>query len=71
MAKKQEGLFGDADKVFNVLHTEKTIVNEEIKAAGASITRLEGKIEVLEKRKEELDEAIVIMKKAQPSQKKK
>lgn len=69
MAKGQENLFGDADKVYNVLHTEKTIVKEEISAAEKSITRLEKKIGILGKREEEIQEAIKIMEKSRPKKK--
>lgn len=73
MAKEnieQRNLFGEIDLVYNCLHTELTIVNEDIESAQKSIERLEKKIGDLEERKEELHKSIEIVgkgrKKSEP-----
>ena len=67
MAKKpadQQNLFGEVDMVFNTLHTELSIVNEEINDKRKKIINLEEKIDILEVRKEEIGKAIKIVEKS-------
>lgn len=68
-AENQQSLFGEVDMVFNTLHTELTIVNEEIEDKYKKISSLEEKIEILESRKEEIDKSIKIVAKSRKVEK--
>jgi hypothetical protein len=57
----QPNLFGDQDFVFNVLQTDITCINEEVKALRESIQRKQTKIEILELRKTETERAAKII----------
>ena len=47
--EKQPNLYGEGDKVFNVLETDVTTIEEEIKAKYNKIGKLEKEIEALAK----------------------
>lgn len=60
--ENQVNLFGEADMLYNTIHTELTIVNEDIDKLRKAIESKEKKIEKLEDRKENLEEAAKIAK---------
>lgn len=61
-AEEEKNLFGEADQLYNTIHTEITIVNEEIEKTQKAVDRGIKKIEKLADRKENLDEAARIAK---------
>lgn len=54
---KQPNLYGDEDKVFNVLETQLTALNADIKAKYDKIEKLKGEIKTLETWREEVEDA--------------
>ena len=63
-AKGQQHLFGDQDFVINTLETEKTVLQEEIKATMKSIETKEKILEELKSRVENISSSIVSIRKA-------
>jgi len=61
---KDKNLFGEANEVYNALHSEVTFINEEIDKVQKSIDKSNEKIEKLEERKVKLQRAIIIQKKS-------
>jgi chromosome segregation ATPase len=71
MAKeKQKSLFGEVDQLFNCLHTELTLLNEDIEGTEKSIGRKEKQLGILQERKEKMEEAIATVKKERDELKK-
>ncbi len=56
-AAKQPNLYGDEDKVFNVLEVDVTTIKADIKAKHGKINRLEEEIKAQEKWLAEVEEA--------------
>jgi len=59
---KEQNLFGEANEVFNTLHSELTFVNEDIEKVQKAIKIGEEKIEKLEERKAALEASAKIAK---------
>lgn len=55
--QKQPNLYGDEDKVFNVLETDVTMIKADITARHGKIDKLKDDIEKLTVRLEEVEEA--------------
>ena len=68
-APKQPSLYGDEDKVFNVLETDVTMIKADIKARHDKIGKLEADIETLTVRLEEVEEARDIVAKTRKTAK--
>ncbi len=78
-AAKQPNLYGEEDKVFNVLETDVTTIQKDIKAKFGKIDKLKAEIKTLESWLTEVEEARDIVartrkdatkKKVQPDEKK-
>ena len=69
--KEQQHLFGDQDFVINTLETEKSVLQEEIKATLKSIETKEEKLEELKLRIENISSSIESIRKAAKTEKKK
>ncbi|MBU2249859.1 MAG: hypothetical protein KKD77_24145 [Gammaproteobacteria bacterium] len=69
--EKQRNLFGEVDQLFNCLHTELTLLNEDIEGTQKSIDRKEKTLNILEERKGKMEEAIATVRKERNELKKK
>ena len=58
---EQKFLFGDADKVYNTLSTEATIIKEEMKAVQKRINGAETVLAILNNRKNEVENAMELL----------
>ena len=68
-AVKQPNLYGDEDKVFNVLETDLLTIKADIKSRHDKIEKLKKEITALEKWQEEVEEARDIVAKTRKSAK--
>lgn len=58
---KQQFLFGEADQVYNTLSSELSIVNGEIESVEKRISAAETILEILEKRRIEIKNAMELL----------
>jgi hypothetical protein len=66
---EQKFLFGDADKVYSTLVSEKLIINDEIDSVQKKIDRLEDRMDVLNERVLAINQAMELLVKKEEKKK--